>query len=126
MIKYLSSNDKDCGRGRYFKFDNEKELISELSTTYPDYVWFIPEDGEFKYVDVDGTTKIRNVKTGDVVLRMYSSREETEKREYFFVQDEGLKAYYRRRIELAKKHLDMQSDEKKGCDCVPESEPSDY
>lgn len=102
MIKYLGTNDG----GYLIKFNKENEeikLLDHISSNI-DWLWITDEDGEF-----DG----KEIKAGDIILRMYGIDNRYE-REYFIVKDEELKDYYKRVIERYRK---QQEERDLCCDC---------
>lgn len=45
MVKYICSVD----RGTVISYDKEVENVSLLDHFYVDYIWYVPEDGEWVY-----------------------------------------------------------------------------
>lgn len=101
MIKYLGINE---GNG-LIKFNKENEELKVLNnqSSMIDWLWIADEDGE-----LNG----KEVKAGDIILRMYGI-DDRYKREYFIINDEALKDYYKRVIEYHK----QQEEKNSCCDC---------
>jgi len=102
MIKYLGANEGSS----LIKFNKENEELKVLNSTSSmiDWLWIADEDGEFNG---------KEVKAGDIILRMYGIEDRGE-REYFIVNDEALKDYYKRVIEYYHK---QQEERNPCCDC---------
>ena len=94
MIKYLSTNtSRDI-----VKFDDATLNIDTIEPIYPniDYIWIVPEDGTFNGEEV---------KKGDLIMRMFSIRDELNclEKETIVVKDVKLINYYSKLIENSKK-----------------------
>lgn len=102
MIKYLGENEGSS----LIKFNKETEEIKVLNNTSSmiDWIWIADEDGEFNG---------KEIKAGDIILRMYSIDDRYE-REYFIIKDDALKDYYKRVIEYYRK---QQEERNQCCDC---------
>ena len=102
MIKYLGANEGSS----LIKFNNENGELKVLNNTSNmiNWLWIADEDGEFNG---------KEVKAGDIILRMYGIDDRCE-REYFIVNDEALKDYYKRVIEHYNK---QQKERNSGCNC---------
>lgn len=109
MVKYICSVD----RGTVISYDKEVENVSLLDRFYVDYIWYVPEDGEWVYTKKDGSKNRRSVTKGTIVLKMYTISEEDD-REYIFVENDEVKDHYNRLLEK------KQEEKKKAascCDC---------
>lgn len=102
MIKYLGLNEVGC----LIKFNKENEEIKSLDhiSSNIDWLWIADEDGEFNG---------KEIKAGDVILRMYGVDDRCA-REYFVINDEALKDYYKRVIE---RYCKQQEERNSCCDC---------
>lgn len=102
MVKYLNTINGSC----LIKFNKETEEVKSLESmsTNIDWMWIADEDGE-----LDG----KEIKTGDIVFRMYGIGKDRCKREFFIIKNEGLKDYYKRVIEYHK----QQAEKNSCCDC---------
>lgn len=101
MINYLGTNEGSS----LIKFNKENEELKVLNniSSMINWLWIADEDGK-----LNG----KEVKAGDIILRMYGI-DDRSKREYLIINDEVLKDYYKRVIEYHK-----QREEKNSCyDC---------
>lgn len=116
MVKYCAKV-KD---GNIYKVDFEKEefeVISYFSDI--DYRYIMPEDGILEITDEDGNKKSIEVKQYDMVLKMYSTTDNYQDKEYIVIDNPELKDYYRRRIERLeadRKARKVATNEKGCCD----------
>lgn len=81
MVKYICSVD----RGIVISCDKDTENVSALDNFYVDYMYYVPEDGEWVYTKKDGSKNRRSVTKGTIVLKMYPISKEDD-REYIFVE----------------------------------------
>ena len=51
MVKYICSVD----RGTVISYGKEAENVSILDNFYADYMYYVPEDGEWVYTKKDGS-----------------------------------------------------------------------
>lgn len=91
-VKYYSSL-----RGYAIKSINNMENFERLGSDYPNYTYFVPEDGEWVTQREDGTQVVTSVKRGTLVLCMYSATDDRLAKEVFFVELDELKDYYNRK-----------------------------
>lgn len=114
MVKYICSVD----RGTVISYDKEVENVSLLDHFYVDYIWYVPEDGEWVYTKKDGSKNRRSVTKGTIVLKMYpisaascdTDCDKEDDREYIFVENDEVKDHYNRLLE-------KKQEEKKKTDC---------
>lgn len=120
MVKYCAKV-KDSS---IYKVDFEKEefeVIGYFSDI--DYHYIMPEDGILEITDEDGNKKSIEVKQYDMVLKMYSTTDNYQDKEYIVIDNPELKDYYRRRIERLeadRKARKVATNKKCCCDCEPE------
>lgn len=114
MVKYICSVD----RGTVISYDKEAENVSILDNFYVDYMYYVPEDGEWVYTKKDGSKNRRSVTKGTIVLKMYPIGREGD-REYIFVENDEIKDHYNRLLEKRKeeKKKSTSCDIDCGCDC---------
>ena len=115
MIKYICLVD----RGIVISYDKEVENVSSLNCFYVDYIWYVPEDGEWVYTKKDGSKCRRNVTKGTIVLKMYPISEEDD-REYIFVENDEAKDHYNRLLEKEQEEAEKKAAENSCdlcCDC---------
>lgn len=94
MVKYICSVD----RGTVISYDKEVENVSLLNHFYVDYIWYIPEDGEWIYTKKDGSKERRSVTKGTMVIKLYPIDKESDA-EYIFVENDEVKNHYNRLLE---------------------------
>ena len=94
MIKYICSVD----RGTVISYDKEVENVSLLNHFYVDYIWYIPEDGEWIYTKKDGSKERRSVTKGTMVIKLYSIDKGSDA-EYIFIENDEVKNHYNRLLE---------------------------
>ena len=117
MIKYCAK----VKNSNIYKVDFEKEefeVIGYFSDI--DYCYIMPEDGILEITDEDGNKKSIEVKQYDMVLKMYSTTDNYQDKEYIVIDNPELKDYYRRRVERLeadRKAREVTTDEKCRCDC---------
>lgn len=116
MVKYICSVD----RGTVISYDKDTENVSALDNFYVDYMYYVPEDGEWVYTKKDGSKNRRSVTKGTIVLKMYPISKEDD-REYIFVENDEVKDHYNRLLEKKqeekKKAASCDTDCDTGCDC---------
>lgn len=117
MVKYICSVD----RGIVISYDKDIENVSTLDNFYVDYMYYIPEDGEWIYTKKDGSKNGRSVTKGTIVLKMYPISKGDD-REYIFVENDEAKDHYnrlleKRKEEAEKKAASCDTDCDTGCDC---------
>lgn len=120
MVKYCAKV-KDSS---IYKVDFEKEEFEVIGYfSVIDYCYIMPEDGILEITDEDGNKKSIEVKQYDMVLKMYSTTDNYQDKEYIVIDNPELKDYYRRRIERLeadRKARKVATNEKCCCDCEPE------
>lgn len=105
MVKYICSKDM--------------ENVSTLDNFYVDYMYYIPEDGEWIYTKKDGSKNRRSVTKGTIVLKMYPISKGDD-REYIFVENDEVKDHYNRLLEKRKEEAEKKAAENPCdlcCDC---------
>lgn len=115
MIKYISSVD----RGIVISCDKDTENVSALDNFYVDYMYYVPEDGEWVYTKKDGSKNRRSVTKGTIVLKMYPISKEDD-REYIFVENDEVKDHYNRLLEKRQEAAEKKAAENSCdlcCDC---------
>ena len=117
MVKYCAKTKN----ANIYKVDFEKEEFEPVSYFSDiDYRYIIPEDGILEITDEDGNKKSIEVKQYDMVLKMYSTTDNYQDKEYIVIDSPELKDYYRRRIERLeadRKAIKVATNEKGCCDC---------
>lgn len=76
---------------------NNMEHFERMCAEYPNYAYFVPEDGEWVNQHEDGTQTVTPVKAGTFVLQMYSASGDRKANEVFFIESEELKDYFNRK-----------------------------
>lgn len=116
MVKYCAK----VNNANIYKVDFEKEEFESVSHFSDiDYRYIIPEDGILEITDEDGNKKSIEVKQYDIVLKMYSTTDNYQDKEYIVIDNPELKDYYRRRIERLeadRKERELATNEKGCCD----------
>lgn len=119
MVKYCAK----VKNANIYKVDFEKEEFEPVSYFSDiDYHYIIPEDGILEITDKDGNKKSIEVKQYDMVLKMYSTTDNYQDKEYIVIDNPELKDYYRRRIERLeadRKERELATNEKGCCNCEP-------
>ena len=92
-VKYYNPVKCNC----VIKSINDMENFERLDSDYPDYTYFVPEDGEWVIQREDGTQVVTPVKRGTLVLYMYSATDDRLAKEVFFVELDELKDYFNRK-----------------------------
>lgn len=117
MVKYCAK----VKNANIYKADFEKEEFEQVGYFSDiDYKYIIPEDGILEITDEDGNKKSIEVKQYDMVLKMYSTTDNYQDKEYIVIDNPELKDYYRRRIERLeadRKAIKVATNEKDCCDC---------
>lgn len=118
MVKYCAK----VKNANIYKVDFEKEEFEPVSYFSDiDYRYIIPEDGILEITDEDGNKKSIKVKQYDMVLKLYSTTDNYQDKEYIVIDNPELKDYYRRRIERLeadRKERELATNKKGCCDCV--------
>ena len=115
MVKYICSVD----RGIVISYDKDIENVSTLDNFYVDYMYYVPEDGEWVYTKSDGSKNKRSVTKGTIVLKMYPISKEDD-REYIFVENDEVKDHYNRLLEKRKEEKKKSTSCDIECDCACE------
>lgn len=116
MVKYICSD-----RGTVISYDKEADNVSMLDNFYVDYMYYVPEDGEWIYTKSDGSKNKRSVTKGTIVLKMYPINRGDD-REYIFVENDEVKDHYnrlqeKRKEEAKKKATENPCDLCDDCEC---------
>lgn len=115
MVKYIYSVDS----GTVISYDKEVESVSLLDHFYVDYIWYIPEDGEWIYTKKDGSKDRRNVTKGTMIIKLYPIDKESGA-EYIFIENDEAKNHYNRLLEKRQEEAEKKAAENScnlGCDC---------
>lgn len=112
MFKYICSVD----RGAVISYDKETENVSLLDHFYVDYIWYVPEDGEWIYTKKDGSKERKQVTKGTMILKLYSIDKDGD-REYIFVENDEVKNHYNRLLEKKQEEKKKATSCDMGCDC---------
>ena len=90
MIKYIKKNKERSGL--LVKFNTETTDIDVLNSysSNIDWIWIVDEAGEFNG---------EHVSAGDIIVRMYAIKYDSDDNETFVIKDERLKDHYKRLIE---------------------------
>lgn len=119
MVKYCAK----VNNANIYKVDFEKEEFESVSHfSNIDYRYIMPEDGILEITDKNGNKKTIEVKQYDVLLKMYSTTDDYDDKEFIVIDNPELKDYYRRRIERLeadRKARKVATNEKGCCDCEP-------
>lgn len=119
MVKYCAK----VNNANIYKVDFEKEEFESVSHfSNVDYRYIMPEDGILEITDKNGNKKTIEVKQYDVLLRMYSTTDDYDDKEFIVIDNPELKDYYRRRIERLeadRKARKVATNERSCCDCEP-------
>lgn len=119
MVKYCAK----VNNANIYKVDFEKEEFESVSHfSYVDYRYIMPEDGILEITDKNGNKKTIEVKQYDVLLKMYSTTDDYDDKEFIVIDNPELKDYYRRRIERLeadRKARKVATNERSCCDCEP-------
>lgn len=117
MVKYCAK----VNNANIYKVDFEKEEFESVSHfSAVDYRYIMPEDGILEITDKNGNKKTIEVKQYDVLLRMYSTTDDYDDKEFIVIDNPELKDYYRRRIERLeadRKARKVATNERSCCDC---------
>lgn len=119
MVKYCAK----VNNANIYKVDFEKEEFESVSHFSDiDYRYIMPEDGILEITDKNGNKKTIEVKQYDVLLKMYSTTDDYDDKEFIVIDNPELKDYYRRRIERLeadRKARKVATNKKCCCDCEP-------
>lgn len=119
MIKYCAK----VNNANIYKVDFEKEEFEHVDYFSDiDYRYIMPEDGILEITDKNGNKKSIEVKQYDMILKMYSTTDDYDDKEFIVIDNPELKDYYRRRVERLKadrKARKVATNEKCCCDCEP-------
>lgn len=119
MIKYCAK----VNNANIYKVDFEKEEFESVGYFSDiDYRYIIPEDGILEITDKNGNKKSIEVKQYDMLLKMYSTTDDYDDKEFIVIDNPELKDYYRRRIERLeanRKARKVTTEERCCCDCEP-------
>ena len=121
MVKYCAK----VNNANIYKVDFEKEEFESVSHFSDiDYRYIMPEDGILEITDKNGNKKTIEVKQYDVLLKMYSTTDDYDDKEFIVIDNPELKDYYRRRIERLeadRKARKVATNERSCCDCEPKA-----
>lgn len=123
MVKYICSLD----RGIVVSYDKDTENVNVLDNFYVDYIYYVPEDGEWVYTKKDGSKNIRSVTKGTMVLKLYPISK-GDVREYIFIENDEVKDHYNRLLEKREGEEKKKAAENPcnlGCDCDCEAAKCD-
>lgn len=119
MVKYCAK----VNNANIYKVDFEKEEFESVSHfSDVDYRYIMPEDGILEITDKNGNKKTIEVKQYDVLLKMYSTTDDYDDKEFIVIDNPELKDYYRRRIERLeadRKARKVATNKRSCCDCEP-------
>lgn len=118
MVKFYTK----IREANIYKVDFEKEefeVVNYFSDI--DYRYVIPEDGMLEITDKDGNKKSIEVKQYDLVLKLYSTTNNYEDKEYVVIDNPEFKDYIRRRLERIEinRKLREEAIDDKNCCCEP-------
>ena len=68
MNKYVNGNNSSCMVG----YNPDTNEVTVLDSFYFDYIWIVPEDGEYSITKKDGTTENVKVSKGDLIAKTYN------------------------------------------------------
>ena len=109
-VKYYNTIKGNC----VVKSINNMESFERLTSDFPDYTYFVPEDGEWVTQRADGTQVVTPVKKGTFVLQMYSASADCDAKEVFFVELDELKDYYNRKQQFLEDKKNNTGDDNVG------------
>lgn len=112
MVNYICS----VNRGTVISYDKEVENVDLLDHFYVDYIWYVPEDGEWIYIKKDGSKDRRSVTKGSMVLKLYTINKEDDT-EYIFVENDEVKNHYNRLLEKRQENKEKATSCDTDCDC---------
>lgn len=119
MVKYCAK----VNNANIYKVDFEKEEFESVGYFSDiDYRYIMPEDGILEITDKNGNKKSIEVKQYDMLLKMYSTTDDYDDKEFIVIDNPELKDYYRRRIERLeanRKARKVTTEERCCCDCEP-------
>lgn len=120
MVKYYAK----VNNTNIYKVDFEKEEFDPIGYFGGDidYRYIMPEDGILEITDRNGNKKSIEVKQYDTILKMYSTTDNCEDREYIVIDNPKLKDYYSRRakkLEADREARKVVTNENCCCDCQP-------
>lgn len=117
MVKYICSVGN---RGIVISYDKDMENVSTLDNFYIDYMYYVPEDGEWVYTKKDGSKNRRSVTKGTMVIKLYPIDEKSDA-EYIFIENDEVKNHYNRLLEKRQeeKKKSTSCDIECGCACEP-------
>ena len=87
MNKYVNSDYSSCMVG----YNPDTNKVTVLDSFYFDYIWIVPEDGEYSITKKDGTTENVKVSKGDLIAKTYKLDDKTFV--YVVISDEAIKDY---------------------------------
>lgn len=73
MNKYVNNNNSSCMVG----YNPDTNEVTVLDSFYFDYIWIVPEDGEYSITKKDGTTENVKVSKGDLIAKTYKLDDKT-------------------------------------------------
>ena len=108
MNKYVNGNNSSCMVG----YNPDTDEATVLDSFYFDYIWIVPEDGEYSVTKKDGTTENVKVSKGDLIAKTYKLNDKTFI--YAVISDKAIKDY------IAKMQDERQkiSSTSPKCECV--------
>ena len=108
MNKYVNGNNISCMIG----YNTDTNEVTILDGFHFDYIWIVPEDGEYSITKKDGTTENVKVSKGDLIAKTYKLDDKTFV--YAVISDKAIK-----------EHIAKMQDEKhkisstfSKCECV--------
>lgn len=99
MVKYI------VDRGTVISYDKEVENVSLLDHFYVNYIWYVPEDGEWIYT---------------MVIKLYPIDKESDA-EYIFIENDEVKNHYNRLLEKGQEEKKKSTSCDIDCDCACET-----
>lgn len=87
MNKYVNGINSSCMIG----YNPDTNGVTVLDSFYFDYIWIVPEDGEYSITKKDGTTENVKVSKGDLIAKTYKLNNKTFV--YAVISDKAIKDY---------------------------------
>lgn len=108
MNKYVNGNNSSCMVG----YNPDTNEVTVLDSFYFDYIWIVPEDGEYSVTKKDRTTENVKVSKGDLIAKTYKLNDKTFV--YAVISDKAIKDHI---AKMQDERQEISSTFSK-CECV--------
>lgn len=108
MNKYVNGNNSSCMVG----YNPDTNEVTVLDRFCFDYIWIVPEDGEYSVTKKDGTTENVKVSKGDLIAKTYKLDDKTFV--YAVISDKAIKDHIAKMQDERQKISSTFSE----CECV--------